>query len=338
MKPKNKYIIYLFIVFFSTINFKNIDSYASENIRVLILNDLFHELPQKGEELEKLGSLEGDLFLMGSKYSGNIVVWKGKNSLYLINELPLEEYVKDVVSVEVDKEWDIEALKAQAVVARTYAIYQKIMNSNSNSIYDIASSTIHQLYKGSNPNTRVSYAVTSTKGEILTYDGKPIEAFYHSTCGGVTEDPAEVFGKSYPYLKPVSGECNMSPYSQWERKFPIKELEKILNLPDINDITIKSYTVSKRVKQVDIKYRDGIKTMNATEFRKILGWDKLPSTNFKISLDNDSFIFEGKGYGHGVGLCQWCALRLAKEGKNYKEILSHFYPGTIIQLYEDLGF
>lgn len=316
----------------------NSNLYASENIRVLILNDVYHELPNKYEKLEKLGSIDGNLLLMGSKYSGNIIVWRGENSLYLINELPIEEYVKDVVAVEVGKNWDMEALKAQAVVTRTYAIYQKKANANSGMIYDIASSVLHQLYKGSNSDVRVSYAVTSTKGEVLTYDGKVIEAFYHSTCGGMTENPEEVFGKSYPYLKATAGECNLSPYSQWEKRISKKELEKLFKLQDIEEISIKSYTSTQRVKQVICRYKDGNKIIDATELRKLLGWDKLPSTNFRVIKDGDMFIFEGKGYGHGVGLCQWCALKMAKEGKNYKEILSHFYPGTTIQLYENIEF
>lgn len=308
------------------------NAYASDNIKVLIINDTYSKIPAKNEKIEKLGSMKGDLLVMGSRYTGNIDVWKGDNGLYIINELPLEEYIKDVVAAEVGPDWDMEALKAQAVISRTYALYQK--NLNGDSIYHIASSVLHQVYKGNNHDARTAYAVEETHGEILTYDGKPIEAFFHSTCGGKTENPEEVFGKSYPYLKSVESGCEISPYWTWEKRIPLAEIEKALNISEIQEISIKSYTSTNRVKQLTVKTKSGITAINATDCRKALGWSRLPSTNFTLTGNGDSILFEGKGYGHGVGLCQWSALKMAREGKNYKEILSFFYPGTIIQLYE----
>ncbi len=308
------------------------NAYAADNIKVLIVNEVYPQIPSKGEKIKKLGSIKGDLLVMGTHYTGDIDVWKGDNGLYLINELPLEEYVKDVVAVEVRPDWETEALKAQAVISRTYAVYQKKMNGDS--IYHIASSVIHQVYKGNNPDERVAHAVAETSSEILTFNNRPIEAFYHSTCGGRTENPEDVFGKNYPYLKSIESNCEISPYWFWEKRIQLTEIEKALNLAGIKEISIKSYTSTNRVKQLDIIASSGTTTINATDLRKALGWSRLPSTNFHISRDGDSIIFEGKGYGHGVGLCQWSALQMAREGKNYKEILSLFYPGTTIQLYE----
>jgi stage II sporulation protein D len=304
----------------------------ADNIKVLIVNDTYSKIPSKTEKMKKIGSVRGDLLVTGSRYSGNIDIWKGDNGLYLVNELPIEDYVRDVVVAEVGSNWEMEALKAQAVISRTYAVYQKRMNGDS--IYHIASSVLHQVYKGDNPDAKAALAVEETSKEILTYDGKPIEALYHSTCGGRTENPEDVFGKSYPYLKSVESNCEISPYWTWERRIRFIDIEKALNLSGIKEILIKSYTSTNRVKQLDIINESGITTINATDLRKALGWSILPSTNFKITLDGDSIIFEGKGYGHGVGLCQWSALQMAREGKNYKEILSFFYPGTTIQLYE----
>lgn len=308
------------------------NAYAADNIKVLIVNEVYPQIPSKGEKIKKLGSIKGDLLVMGTHYTGDIDVWKGDNGLYLINELPLEEYVKDVVAVEVRPDWETEALKAQAVISRTYAVYQKKMNGDS--IYHIASSVIHQVYKGNNPDERVAHAVAETSSEILTFNNRPIEAFYHSTCGGRTENPEDVFGKNYPYLKSIESNCEISPYWFWEKRIQLTEIEKALNLSGIKEISIKSYTSTNRVKQLDIINSSGTTTINATDLRKALGWSRLPSTNFHISRDGDSIIFEGKGYGHGVGLCQWSTLQMAREGKNYKEILSLFYPGTTIQLYE----
>lgn len=121
-----------------------------------------------------------------------------------------------------------------------------------------------------------------------------------------------------------------------DRKIPLTEIEKALHLTGIKKISIKSYTSTGRVKQLAVTSSSGTSAINATDLRKALGWSRLPSTNFTLSNDVDSTLFEGKGYGHGVGLCQWSALKMARDGKTYKEILSFFYPGTIIQLNESL--
>ncbi len=325
-----KKLLFFISSFIVLLSFTN--AIASEKIKVLIVNEYYPNIPLKNEKIEKLGNMKGTLLVMGTKYTGDIEVWKGDNGLYIINELPLEEYIKDVVAAEVSSDWDMEALKAQAVVSRTYALYQKKISGDS--LYHIASSVLHQVYKGNNPDARIAYAVEKTKGEIITYDNSPIAAFYHSTCGGRTENPEEVFGKGYPYLKSVETKCDLSPYSEWERSIDIKEIEKALNIPLIKDISISSYTSTNRVKELNIMTDSNILKIPATEFRKTIGWSRLPSTNFSINKDNNTIFFEGKGYGHGVGMCQWCALKMAREGKNYKEILSYFYPGTIIKLYE----
>lgn len=307
-------------------------SYATDNIKVLIVNETFSKIPAKDEKIEKLGSMKGDLLVMGVHYTGNINVLRGSSGLYLVNELPLEDYVKDVVAVEVGPDWETEALKAQAVISRTYALYQKMRNGNS--IYHIASSVLHQLYKGNNHDAKAANAVSATKGEILTFDNQPIAAFFHSTSGGSTENPEDVFGRSYPYLKAIGTNSDLSPYSAWEKRIPISEIERALNITQIKEILINSYTSTNRVKNLKITTNYGTTTVNATDLRKLLGWSRLPSTNFRITHDGDFIIFEGKGYGHGVGLCQWSSLQMAREGKSYREILSFFYPGTTIKLYE----
>jgi stage II sporulation protein D len=308
------------------------DADATDTIKVLIVNEVYSKVPAKDEKIEKMGSMKGDLLVIGSRYSGNIEVWKGDGGLYIINELPVEDYVKEVVVAEVSSNWEMEALKTQAVLARTYGVYQKRINGDS--LFHITSSVLHQAYKGNNSDIRVAYAVQETAGELLTFNGRPIEPFYHSTCGGRTENPEDVFGRSYPYLKSVESNCEISPYWVWERRIPLTEIGKALNISGIKEITVKSYTSTGRVKELTLLHDSGIATIKATDLRKTLGWSRIPSTNFTFKKDEDSVIFEGKGYGHGVGLCQWSALQMAREGKNYKEILSFFYPGTTIQLYE----
>ncbi len=319
---------------FMTLFLSFANALAIDTIKVLIVNEVYPHVPAKGEKVERMGSMKGDLLVLGSHYSGNIEVWKGEGGLYLINELPLEDYVKEVVMAEVSSNWEIEALKVQAVLSRTYGVYQKKMNGHS--LFHLTSSVLHQVYKGSGSDARVAYAVDETAGEILTFNGSLIEPFYHSTCGGKTEDSRDVFGKSYPYLRPVESNCESSPYWVWERRIPLTEIEKALSISGIKDLTVKSYTSTKRIMELNIVHNSGTTTLKATDLRKYLGWSRIPSTNFAVKKDQDLIIFEGKGYGHGVGLCQWSALQMAREGKNYKEILSFFYPGTTIQLYESL--
>lgn len=301
-------------------------------IKVLILEDSRPTIPDKDEKLVKLGNMQGDLLMTGIHYSGNIEVWKGEKGLYIVNDLPLEDYVESVVVAEVGTNWDLEALKVQAVITRTYAVYRKAVSQDSR--FHLTSSVLHQVYKGNNSHILISYAVRETSGEVLTYNDKPIEALYHSTSGGRTENPEEVFGKSYPYLKSVESNCEISPYWVWERKLPKEEIEKALGIKNLNNITINARTSTGRAKELVIASESGQMVIKATEFRKLLGWSRLPSTNFSIHSDETAIIFEGKGYGHGVGLCQWSALQMARDGKSYREILSFFYPGTEIRLYE----
>ena len=309
----------------------------SSTVKVLILDDVFCDIPAKGDPLEVMGKLKGELLVDGTRYQGKIEVCKNSSGMYLINEVPLEEYVKNVVAAEVGPNWALEALKAQAVIARTYALRQKLNSNNPN--YDLTSSVLDQVYrgdtKGGTDEALIAKAVAETRGEVLTYDGKLIEAFYHSTCGGETEDPVEVFGKSYPYLKPVKSKCILSPYCEWERKIPLQEIAKALNVSGIKTVNIESHTVTGRVRALKVFYDKGVLTVKATDLRKMLGWKRLPSTKFNFTRKGDVLIFEGKGYGHGVGLCQWGALQMALGGSNYRKILYFYYPGTALRKYED---
>ncbi|MBI4823259.1 MAG: SpoIID/LytB domain-containing protein [Nitrospirae bacterium] len=309
--------------------------FGTETIKVLILDGTFKEIPDTNERLGILDSVKGELLIGYTRYKGNIEVWRGTGGIYLISELPLEEYVEGVVISELSEDWETEAIKAQAVIARTYALYQKSINQNKK--FHLTSSVQHQLFSGNNSDTRVSFIVKGTEGEVLTFNGKLIEAFYHSTCGGKTENSEEVFNKERPYLKSVKSECKLSPYQIWNRKIPFSEIEDALGIKGISDIQIRSFTSSGRVKELAI-ITNSNSVVPATEFRKKLGWKKIPSTDFTLKVDGDLLILDGRGYGHGVGLCQWGAREMARKGKTYKEILSFYYPGTTIELYEYSGF
>lgn len=343
LKIKHRAYIGKFSIYFSFILFLLLISnfllptcaVSADTIKVLIINEDAPRIPAKNEPLERIGEdIKGDFLSSGVHYRGWIEIWKGKSGLYVINEIPFEEYVKSVVLAEVGTKWELEALKAQAVISRTYAVFQKNMKGKMN--YHLTSSVLHQVYKGDSSDDKIALAVEKTSGEILTFNGKPIEALYHSTAGGRTELPEEVFGKSYPYIKSVEASGESSPYWIWERKIPLSEIEKALNLTGIKDVSVSSFTSTGRVKEVTVTTSSGDYAIKSNDLRKKLGWQRLPSTNFNMIKGDNFIIFEGTGYGHGVGLCQWSALEMAKKGKTYREILSYFYPGTEIQLYEGI--
>ncbi|GAB6184310.1 SpoIID/LytB domain-containing protein [Thermodesulfovibrio hydrogeniphilus] len=316
-------IIFLFLITPSELF--AIEQNSNSYIRVL----LGDRRPQQND-LKKIKKVAAKAIVSGSTYEGEIEIWKGEDGYFLINVVNLEEYVKGVVASEVGIQWPEEALKAQAVLARTYAVTHIIRNRERN-FYDVTSSVFHQVYKGDIKSEEVEKAVKATKGEILTYNGEPIMAFYHACSIEKTEDAKEVFGREYPYLKPVELPFTPSPYTLWEKKISFEILEKSLSMKKISDVKIISYTSTGRVKELAFLNGKEKKIIKATELRRLLQWSLLPSTMIKsIKVEGDGVIFEGQGYGHGVGMCQWCAFQMAQEGKSYKEILSYFYPGTEI--------
>lgn len=305
---------------------------AEDNIRVLMLDDSDSPLPS--EKTESLDKLNGKIFFEGETYSGSLEVRRDENGLYIINDLPFEKYIEGVVASETGGGWEMEALKAQAVISRTYALFYK--NLNKDKEYDLTSSVLHQVFKEDNINPQIIRAVKETGGEILMYEGNPAKTLYHSICIGKTELPEEVWGGSYPYLKSVDCNTKNTPYDNWMREFTFDEIGKAASINGvIKDITIASYTSTGRVKTLKITTATETELeIKSNDLRKYLGYKMLPSTDFSLTKGTETgqagVIIEGRGWGHGVGLCQWGALEMAREGKNYKEILAHYYPGTNI--------
>lgn len=264
-----------------------------------------------------------------------------------VEEIDLEIYLYGVVSAEMPATYHEEALKTQAIVARTYTMY-KIKNEQKHDNADICdTSTCCQAYitkeerlakwkeeeREANWN-RIIEAVDSTKGKVITYNGEVINAFFHANSGGKTEIASNVWGgKDYPYLQVVSteGETEYTQYSSTVILSKEELLEKLKeNHPDIqidfnneNAIEILEYTEGERVKTV----RFGNIEISGVEARQTFG---LKSANFDLVF-GENIIFNVRGYGHGVGLSQTGANSMAKENKNYEEIIKHFYSGVEIQ-------
>lgn len=265
-----------------------------------------------------------------------------------VEETGIDEYLYGVVSSEMPANFEVEALKAQAIVARTYTIYQIIHNSKKHENADMCDnynccqawiSKDERLAKWppedaeSNWNKIVG-AVNSTKGKIITYDKQPINAFFHSNSGGVTESSLNIWGGiDYPYLKSVetAGEEGYTQYNsqvilnQQEllSKLQTKYEDCTIDFSEENCIQILEYTTSGRVKTIKF----GNKEIAGTEARSLFG---LKSTNFAFTKDGENITFTVIGYGHGVGMSQTGADALAKNGSNCGEIVKHFYTDVEI--------
>jgi stage II sporulation protein D len=263
------------------------------------------------------------------------LVRKGKGFL-VINRVDLEEYVKGVVPAEVSSTWHPEMLKAQAVAARTYALYQQMLSATRE--YDVAATVQDQVYRGKQGiDAGILRAVEETRGLVVTYQGAPIYAAFSSTAAGLTEDAMNVWSKEYPYLKGV--ECPfdlMSPYYQWKSSFKIDTLEQNLrqqgfSVGTIATMTPLSFSRGGRVAKLRILHSGGELVLRGEELRKAVGYTIIPSTQFAIESIGRDVVLSGFGAGHAVGMCQWGAKELAELGYPFSTILQYYYPDTELQ-------
>jgi stage II sporulation protein D len=235
-------------------------------------------------------------------------------------QIPLDDYVMGVVAAEMPASFHPEALKAQAVAARTYAIHQ-----TNKLVQPIQTSTIHQVYFPVNNlspeyEEKIKAAVEATKNEVVTYDNQIISAMFHAASNGQTESALNFSGNDYPYLQSVKS----LETKEQEMTFTLIQINHLLRTKfTLSDITNAKITKNEteRVKTIQI----GSETWTGREFREHL---QLPSTDFTISVNNNAIIIKTKGYGHGVGMSQVGAHQLAEGGYSYKEILAHYYKNT----------
>ncbi|MEK7702955.1 MAG: SpoIID/LytB domain-containing protein [Nitrospirota bacterium] len=278
----------------------------------------------------------GRLFVNGASYPGIIVIRAKNSGVSVINEVDMEEYLQGVLPSEMPPDWPMEALKAQAVISRTYALYQKRKNKGGE--YDLPASVLGQVYKGDSVNhPRSAEAIKDTRRLVATYEGEVVLAYFHSTSAGPTEDAQERWGVDKPYLKGVSCPLDFnSPYFSWKREIPLSDLENALSQAGVETIaTLAPFSYSKagRVLKVRILHAGGETFVKAEELRRLLGYKTLPSTHFKIDSFGKILKISGMGWGHGVGLCQWGTKVMAERGLNFDEIVRYYYPGVILKRY-----
>jgi len=275
-------------------------------------------------------------------FRGGITVLRDERKLTVVNAVDLEEYLYGVMRNEVSTWWPMEALKAQAIAARTYAMNQ--INESKRKYYDVTADVGSQVYGGIfSEKWRTNRAVDETKDKVLTYNGAIFPAFFHATCGGSTFDAAYLWNIDLPPLKGVKCRwCRKSPHFYWERWVPVREVEAKLAAAGypVDDIigfaATKRDPFSARILELKVKGSKGEAAILAKDFRRIIGSDIVRSTSFKVTLVGDYVAFEGLGWGHGVGLCQWGAYYMSRAGKKAAEILEYYYPGSKVTDYRDI--
>lgn len=282
---------------------------------------------------------DGGLALDGRRYRGSLELRHRGAGLTAVNIVPVDDYLLSVVPEEMPTDWPAEALKAQSVAARSFAL--KSRGRHAAEGYDLCTTTHCQLYKGiASEKTASTAAVRATRGEVLTYGGQPIEALFHTDSGGMTESSEDVWGNPIPYLRAVRD----TPLGTmpWTKTMSTADLEKKLaakghNIGRLRAIELsplavgraaKDRTASGRVRAMTVTGTKGSVTLSGNAWRSLLG---LKSTLFSAKLTKDSVTFTGFGAGHGLGISQWGAERLAETGKSYADILHHYYTGVTLQ-------
>jgi len=276
----------------------------------------------------------------GRRYRGDILLIQKSPFLEVVNELPLEEYLYGVIRGEIDSTWEEAAVMSQAIAARNYAL--KKIRDNPEEDYHLSNTESDQIYRGYEAEDLLAKsAVDKTCGEVITYNDELAEVYYHNCSGGYTASSKDVWGRELSYLVAKPDEFSTdNPYYEWEYPIKVKDLEEILrkngvSTGEIYDIKVLSRDESGRVKELKIKY-NGAKEplkLKGKDFRRLVGYnkDKIASTLFWVKREGKFFVFTGKGHGHGVGMSQWGAKKMAEQGYSYKEILEFYYPGTQIK-------
>ncbi len=291
----------------------------------------------------------------GKRYRGAVAFYyDGRERLNVVNILPIEFYLAGVIAAEMPASWEIEALKAQAVAARTYSLYVKF-TSGRNRVWDVRSTQADQVYDGIEAeNPRIWSVIEQTTGKILTSSDSThpygiIPAYFSSTCGGATVNAAKVFGADLSPLRgvkcPYCEKTAPKKYYRWDEVIISKDeifskLRRRYNnldkLGSLKTVKAKEYVQKGdfyKILKVELIGTNG-KTdwLNADDFRFILGASKIKSTACRISDTGGAIKFyAGKGYGHNIGLCQYGAQAMARQGSDSEEILDFYYPGAVVK-------
>jgi stage II sporulation protein D len=267
------------------------------------------------------------------RFRGELEIRRISRGMQVINKVMLEDYVAGILGREIYPDWHPETLKAQAVVARSYALHQRAESEGQ--AFHVEAGTSSQVYGGVAAETpAIRAAVLATRGEFLAYAQKPILAAYHSASGGRTASSEEVWGRSLPYLVSLEvADEQDSPDTYWRATISKTKLGRALDSLGIRigsprELQVVDRSGSGRALRVRIRGDKGNHDLEARALRTALGESVIRSTLFEIRSAQDAFVFVGSGHGHGVGMSQWGAQSMAQRGSTYREIIQTFYPGT----------
>lgn len=304
------------VVFSEDKLFINGNAYQAQDIEIVALSD-------EGLSLDEV------------VYRGNIRLLKQNDSFDVINVVGIEDYLKGVVPKEVYSFWPQAAIRAQAIAARSYAVYRAFQREGKG--YDLRADATSQVYGGKSAEAlRTSRAVDETNGKVLEYDGKIFPAYFHACCGGHTESSKVLWNEP---LAPLDGVrcrwCRFSPYYSWSVTVsPGKMLSKISAIDPgvkrIDDIKLGEVDSSGRADTVKVRSASGWTMIKVSDLRREIGREKLKSSKFVVHRYPFFYVFKGHGWGHGVGMCQWGAMGMAVMLQSTRTILRKYYPGTKI--------
>lgn len=293
-----------------------------------------------GVNLTSVDRHQINFILNKHSYRGQIQLIREPDlTISVVNYLSLEEYLASVLPGEIPPNWPEAALQAQAIAARTYALYQSLQRQDRD--FHLQADVRSQVYSGAGKEVKsATVVVRATQGQILTYKGYIFPAYYHAACGGRRQDAARLWRIN---IKPLKGGycpfCSLSPHQGWRvelNAFQIREkISKMQPIGEIYAVNTIGRDRSGRVNKVKIFHSEGVLSIPAHKFRLAIGPDLIKSTNFNISQRNDQFVFTGYGWGHGVGLCQWGAAEMARQGYTAQQILRFYYPGSRITKMSD---
>ena len=322
--------------FFSNKKIKGLTLKNEENRKILYFDkNKQKKYELKGNQKFQVRSPDGRGIWVGQKrFSGKINLFVLDSEILVVNVLGIEKYLSSVVGSEMPTKWPMEALKAQAIASRTYALKQK-----GNSLFDIDSTQRNQVYNGLESRTyKTIRAVKSTRSLVLTYKNKLINALFHSSSGGMTENSQDVWKNKYPYLSSVKDFDKKNPKLRWQKNFSNKELFNLFpKIGGLKNIEILNITDTGRVKNVKLYGAYGSDQISGVDLRKKLG---LNSTFVRFKLIEEQskqfpiekgLVVFGQGSGHGVGMSQWGAKYMASKGQKAEKILKHFYRGVQIK-------
>jgi stage II sporulation protein D len=269
----------------------------------------------------------------GGIYYGRIEISLHEGRLLVINRLPLETYLLGIVGSEMNPSWPIEALKAQAVAARTYAMQRRMMMRAAGKPFDLGATVLSQVYKGADRiRPPVIEAVKQTRGEVLAFDHDLVQALFHSTCGGRTVSAKSAFGREVPYLKPQACRwCRGSTRHRWTITMSLEEMSERLGRARLTHSPVTRFSREEETSAVKLESGKKRQQLSPQDVRAAVGFSDLYSSRFTAETEGKTIHIHGRGFGHGVGMCQWGARGMADAGKSYREILGHYYRGVLVK-------